>query len=295
MTERIIDISEGPAKLSVRHAQLQIEKDGELMGAAPLEEVAALLVSHPAVTYTNAVLSGLCQHGGLFVLCGEKHLPAGMLMPFESHFVQSERFSTQARASLPVKKQLWRQIIRAKVRAQGNLLLEERGKDNGLLILADMVGSGDCTNIEAQAARRYWSALFGEDFIRDRNEPGPNIFLNYGYTVLRAAAARAICAAGLHPALGLHHHNRYSGFCLADDLMEPYRPAVDAIVLASGQKSGGDCILGKESKAFIIKTLMDKRFEIGGESRGLFDSLARTAASLASVFSGKRKTLLLPV
>ncbi|MDA8172915.1 MAG: type II CRISPR-associated endonuclease Cas1 [Nitrospiraceae bacterium] len=295
MTERIIDISDGPARVSVKHSQLQIEKDGEIMGIAPLSEVAALLVSHPAVTYTNAVLSGLCQYGGLFVLCGEKHLPAGMLMPFEGHFVQTERFSAQVRASLPLKKQLWRQIVRAKVRAQGNLLQEECGRNNGLLMLAERVGSGDCTNIEAQAARRYWGALFGKEFTRDRDAPGPNIFLNYGYTVLRAAAARAICAAGLHPSLGLHHHNRYNGFCLADDLMEPYRPAVDDIVLALGQKSGGDCILGKESKAFIIKSLMDKRFVIDGESRGLFDSLARSASSLASVFSGKRKTLLLPV
>jgi CRISPR-associated protein Cas1 len=269
-----------------------IEK-GEETSTVPLSEVAVLLVSHPAVTYTNAVLSGMCANGGIFVLCNEKRMPAGMLLPLDSHFIQTERFSSQAQASLPLKKQLWKQIVKAKVIAQGRLLESITGRDIGLSMLAEKVCSGDATNVEAQASRRYWGALFGKDFRRDHEGEGPNIFLNYGYGVLRATVARAVCSAGLHPSLGLHHHNRYNSFCLADDLMEPYRPAVDGIVF-NLCKEKDIFLLDKEAKAFIVKSLIEKEFALDGESRRLFDASAHTASSLSAVFSAKRKTLLLP-
>ncbi len=148
--------------------------------------------------------------------------------------------------------------------------------------------------MEAQASRKYWSALFGEDFKRDPEGEGPNMLLNYGYSVLRAATARAICSVGLHPSIGLHHHNRYNPFCLADDLMEPYRPAVDAVVFNLIKEKERLAVLDKETKAFIIKTLVEKRFTMGRERRGLFDSLTHSASSLAAAFAGKRRKLLLP-
>lgn len=293
MTERLLDVSEGPARLSVRHDQVVVEKkDGA--STVPLSEIAVLLVSHPAVTYTNAVLSGICSNGGLFVLCNERRLPAGMLLPLDGNYIQAERFLAQAQAPLPLKKQLWKQIVRTKVIAQGNLLQQTTGKDHGLFILAGRVRSGDASNIEAQASKKYWGVVFGEDFRRNHEGGGLNILLNYGYGVLRAASARAICSAGLHPSLGIHHHNRYNPFCLADDLMEPYRPAVDALVCEMTNEKGFEISLGRESKAFIVKRLLERRFNISGEERGLFDSLARSASSLSAAFSGKRKTILLP-
>ena len=207
MTERILDIPEGPARLSVNLGRLVIKR-GEETVTMPISELAVLVVSHPAVSYTHAVLAGLCAEGGAVVLCNEKRLPVGMLFPLEGHFAQVERFSAQAASSLPTKKQLWKQIVRAKVLAQGRLLEKLSGADRGLILMARRVRSGDPSNIEAQASRRYWPALFGEDFRRNPDSPGENQLLNYGYAVLRAVVARAVCAAGLHPSLGLHHHNR---------------------------------------------------------------------------------------
>ena len=293
MTERIVDVSDGPARLSIRHSQIVIEKQ-EATATIPLSEIAVLLVSHPAITFTNAVLSGLCENKGIFVLCNEKRMPAGMLLPLVGHYIQTERFAAQAQASAPIKKQLWKQIVSAKVLAQANVLETATGSAHGLGELAAKVRSGDVSNIEAQASRRYWSLIFGKGFRRDRDGDGPNALLNYGYAVLRATVARAICSAGLHPSLGLHHHNRYDSFCLADDLMEPFRPAVDTSVLWLMEQKESCCDLDKEAKAFLVKALMGERFKIDGESRGLFDTLAHTASSLVAAFAKKRKNLLLP-
>ena len=197
----------------------------------PLADLAVILVAHPQVTYTQAVLSGLAAAGGVFVACDGRNLPVGMMLPLAAHHAQAERFAAQARAPLPVRKRLWRQIVRAKINAQAALLVELRGTDFGIEAMAGRVHSGDPSNVEARAARRYWPRVFADlDFRRHRENEDQNVLLNYGYAVLRAIVARAICAAGLHPSLGIHHHNRYDAFCLADDLMEPFRPAVDRAV-----------------------------------------------------------------
>lgn len=293
MIERIIDLSDEGAELSVRHAQLVItRKDGEI--TVPLAEIAALMVAHPAVRYTHAVLTGVCANGGAFVLCNERRLPIGMLLPLESHYLQAERFAAQAAAPLPLKKRLWKQIVQAKIAAQAEALREIKGDDFGLSLLAKAVLAGDTSNLEAQASRRYWPALLGKDFIRDPDGEGANSLLNYGYAVLRAMVARAICAAGLHPSLGLHHHNRYDPFCLADDLMEPFRPVVDDAVYTLATYGPAVPALGKETKRIIIRALTGKRFELEGESRTLFGVLERAAVSLAAVFAGERGKLLLP-
>jgi CRISPR-associated protein Cas1 len=293
MTDRIIDLSEGAARLSVRYEQLVIERESEPL-TVPLADLAVLIVAHPMVSYTHAVLTRLCSAGGIFILCNEKRLPVGMLLPLEGHFVQTERFADQAEAPIPIKKQLWKQIIRAKVKAQGKLLQALHGKDRGLTEIAKKVRSGDTENLEAQASRRYWPMLFGEDFQRDFEAEDQNRLLNYGYAVLRAIVARAICAAGLHPSLGLHHHNRYNPFCLADDLMEPFRPLVDGVVAVIVKEKGEQAPLDKETKAEIIGSLTNRRFTVEDESRTLFDILSRVASSLAAVYAGKRKSLILP-
>ncbi|MBI3129499.1 MAG: type II CRISPR-associated endonuclease Cas1 [Candidatus Tectomicrobia bacterium] len=293
MIERVIDISEAPARLSVRNSLLVIQlESGE--NAIPLAEVAALVVSNPGVTFTHAVLSGLAAAGGIFVACDGRHMPSAMLLPLEGHSTQGERFALQAGVSLPVLKRLWRDLVRAKVRAQGKVLAELRGNDEGLLQMAGRVLTGNAASIEAQASRRYWRELFGDpDFRRNREAEDQNRFLNYGYAVLRAIVARAICGAGLHPSFGLHHHNRYDAFRLADDLMEPFRPVVDRAVARNCEEEGADAPLDKEAKKALIGALTG-RFEAEGESRTLFDIAARMAASLAAVYAGKRKSLVLP-
>lgn len=294
MADRIIDLSEEPARLSVRYTNLVIEREAAEPVTVPLEELAVLVVSHPQVSMTHAVLSGLAAAGGVFVTCDDKHLPAGMLLPLAGHFIQAERFEQQASAPMPTRKRLWQQVIRAKLRAQAHLLHELRGEDKGIASLMPRIRSGDPGNIEAEASRRYWPALFtSEYFRRDRFGLPPNQLLNYGYAVLRAVVARAICASGLHPSLGLHHHNRYDAFRLADDLMEPFRPMVDRTVLNLTQRRGMNAPLDRESKTEILKALSG-RLLLEGEWRTLFDVASRTASSLVAVFAGERRDLLLP-
>ncbi|MBI5866814.1 MAG: type II CRISPR-associated endonuclease Cas1 [candidate division Zixibacteria bacterium] len=294
MDEKIIDISEEAAGLSVRLNQLHI-KLARAEASVPLEELATLIVSHPAVHYTHQALASICTHGGTVILCDEKRLPIGMLLPLVGHFTQTERFNAQASASLPLRKLLWKQVVRAKIMSQARLLLHLRGSDNGLPRMARKLRSGDPDNLEGQAARRYWHALFGPAFHRIPRTTDPiNRALNYGYAVLRAAVARAICSAGLHPSLGIHHHNKYDPFCLASDLMEPFRPMVDREVISLLTVHGPEIPMDKDTKAQIINALLTTPLVVAGHHRTLFDVLARAAASLAGAYTGGRRTLLLP-
>jgi CRISPR-associated protein Cas1 len=292
--ERIIDLAEEPARLSVRNSCLVIERGAEPEVTAPLGEVAALILAHPQLLLTQPVLARLASAGGMVIVCDDKHMPAAMLLPLEAHFTQGERFAQQTRISDPVRKRLWQSIVKAKVRAQARVLMELRGDDAGLGELASSVRSGDPDNTEAKASRLYWPALFRDPTFRRRRFGGnQNTLLNYGYAVLRAVVARAVCASGLHPSLGLHHHNRYDAFRLADDLMEPYRPIVDRAVAFYCEAYGPTVELDKRAKATLIGALL-QRFDVEGEKRTLFDLAQRSAASLAAVFAGQRRTLVLP-
>lgn len=294
MTERVIDLSDEAAELHIRYDNLIVERSGAEDVSVPLCDLAVLVVSHPQVTYTHSVLWRIPAAGGVFISCDDHRLPVGMLLPIEAHFLQTERFAQQACASLPTRKRLWRQIVRAKVRAQGRLLKRLRGHDSGLLALAQRVGSGDPSNIEAQASRRYWPRLFADKkFRRRRTAADQNRLLNYGYAVLRATVARAVCGAGLHPSVGVHHKNRYNSYCLADDLMEPFRPIIDEAVARWVAERGAAAPLDAEAKAAILQGITG-RWPLEGESRSLFDLLSRTASSLAAVFAGEGKDLVLP-
>ena len=172
-----------------------------------------------------------------------------MLLPLEGHSTQGERFALQAAVSLPTRKRLWRDIVHSKILAQSIILKEFWEIDRGLEQMASRVLIKNAANVEAQAARRYWKSLFGDsNFRRDRDAQDQNRFLNYGYAVLRAIVVRAVCGAGLHPSLGLHHHNRYDAFRLADDLVEPFRPSVDRVVVRYCQKCGADAPFDREAK-----------------------------------------------
>lgn len=294
MTNRMIELSDGPASLSVRLDQLVIAREEQPEVTVPLADIACLVVAHPRVLFTHAVLSGLAARGAAFVVCNERFLPIGMLLPLDAHTTQAEQFAMQAAAPLPVRNRLWRQIVQAKVRAQGRLLARLRGDDQGLFSLADEVTLGDRTNIEAQASRRYWAALFPDTGFRRLVEADDeNRFLNYGYAILRAIVARALCAAGLHPSFGLHHHHRNDAYCLADDVMEPFRPIVDAAVVRICDEHGADAPMDKATKAVLFEALLG-RFIIEEDSRTLFDLLSHTAATLAQALAGQRKDLVLP-
>jgi CRISP-associated protein Cas1 len=240
------------------------------------------------------VLGGLASAGGIFITCNERRLPAGMLLPLCGHHLQARRFQAQAIVPAPAKKRLWQQIVRAKIEIQAQTLERLHGDDAGLRLLLPLVHSGDPENIEARAARRYWPLLFAdESFRRDWQAFDQNTLLNYGYAVLRAIVARALCAAGLHPTLGLHHHNQYNAFCLADDLMEPFRPVVDTVVARLVRQSGGPPTLDTPTKAALIDALLGL-CRVDGQVRTLFDTAALAAQSFAAVFLGEAHRLTLP-
>ncbi len=295
MTERFLDLSENPAHLNVRGALLVVQAgaDEQQEATVPLAEISAVVASHPAVTLTLASLARLAEAGVPLIVCDDRRMPTAMMLPLEGHTTQAERFERQIAASLPLRKRLWRDIVRAKVQAQGRLLARVRGHDGGLERLAEKVLSGDTGNIEARAARLYWPLLFGPDFVRRRDAEDQNRLLNYGYAVLRAAVGRAICASGLHPSLGLQHHNRYDAFRLADDLMEPLRPLVDEAVAALAEKEGAAVPLDARTKPALL-AILTKRMKMGRERRALPDALGHYAASLADVFGGVRRTLAIP-
>lgn len=291
MTERIVEIAAAPASLSVRTGNLVIESEGGGSAMVPLVDLGCVMIAHPRVALTHGVVRQVAEAGAMIVACDEKFMPIAMLLPLQSHHLQTERLASQLRARLPLRKRLWQQIVCAKIRSQARTLTEIRGQDFGLAAAVSRVRSGDTTNVEAEMARRYWSVLFAARFVRDRDQPGVNAQLNYGYAVLRAQIARAICASGLHPSVGLHHHNRYNAFCLADDLMEPFRPVVDRIVAMRADVCGMDSELDREAKEALIDAVTG-RVTLDGESRTMWDVALRLTTSLHQVFAGERRDLV---
>jgi CRISPR-associated protein Cas1 len=294
MNNRILDFSSQSVFLSVKHEQLVIRVDGDTVQTVPMEDVAVLVASHPAITYTQAVLSELMRHKGAFVTCDERRLPSGILVPLEGHHLQQERFEHQVGASLPLRKRAWQQVVQAKISNQAAVLERLYGTGKSLAALVGKVQSGDPENIEGLAARRYWAALFpGERFLRGRDLGGANDLLNYGYGVLRAIVARAIVSAWLHPSLGIHHHNRYDAFCLADDLMEPFRPVVDEAIAVYLKEEDADLDLNPATKRVLLQALR-RQVKVAEESHSIFTAAGFLCASLAMMYQGKRKKLTLP-
>lgn len=292
MTDRIIDISDTGAFLKVENKLLVISPENGEKVSVPLEDIGVLLLSNKAVSLTHPVLSQLAKNGGTFVVTDDKHLPSGMLLPLQSHSVQTERMRIQAEASLPVKKQIWKQLISAKISNQGTLLKKLNSENAGLLKMAKRVRSGDPDNLEARAAVIYWKNL-GIVAKRKRFADDANRFLNYGYAVLNAACARALCASGLHPSLGIHHHNKYNNFCLASDIMEPFRPLVDSAVINIVKQYGSNAEMSREIRSSLISATTG-RVSLDTESVPLFFALTRFCGSLVNCLSGKTKMLRIP-
>ena len=296
MRNRVVEIGESPARLRVERRQLVIARTVagvDVEDRLPLENLAVLILAHPHVSLTLPVLTELTDAGGMVVLSDASRMPCGLLLPTAAHGTQTQRMRAQLELSQPRCKQIWRQLVRGKIASQAALLRDRTDGDAGLGELIGKVRSGDPANVEAWAAKRYWSALFGSDFRRDRDAGGCNAMLNYGYAVLRATVARAVCAAGLHPSLGVHHHHRGNAFCLADDVIEPFRPVVDAAVLDLQDRVGTETELSGEVRGELLAALLGE-MDIGGETRTLFDAVSRTASSLAAVIDGGPVEIALP-
>ena len=230
MIKRTVDVSK-PSYLSLKNQQLLIDQEGKTVGRVPVEDLGILILEHPAITITQGVILACQKNNVALVFCDERHLPYSTLLPLsEGNQLHSKVLRQQIKISQPSKKRIWKKIVQEKIWEQG-LTLKNLGKPHQeLLSLSLKVKSGDSDNLEAQAARKYWPLLMGKGFIRDFEAEGANALLNYGYSIVRAMIARALVGTGLHPALGLFHHNQYNGLALADDIMEPFRPWVDRIV-----------------------------------------------------------------
>ena len=282
-----------PFRLSLKNAQLVIasKEMPEEMRTIPIEDVGMVIIENQMISVSIPLLNELVDAGVAVVLCDRKGMPHAMLQNMDGNNLQGEFLRNQIEVGEVLRKQLWKQIIEAKIKNQSSLIDKLHGKGSLLKPLYMNVKSGDSDNREGIAARLYWSALFGNDFSRDRDEGGINALLNYGYAVLRAATARALVSAGLTPSLGIFHHNRSNAFPLADDLMEPYRPFVDEIVYYLCEE--GKLELNKETKAELLGILTCDTF-FPKVVRPLQIGLSITMASLAKCFADKQKNLSLP-
>lgn len=289
--ERIVDIATDGLHLSTYRGFLMAEQDREEVGRIALDDVHAVIVHAHGVTWTGNLVTQLATRGAPIVFCGANHSPIAVTLPIEGHHAQGAKMRAQWGASRPLCKQLWRRVVQAKIIMQGSLL-EARGVSGAVAFphIARRVRSGDPDNQEAQAARRYWPLLMGADFRRDRDQTGANALLNYGYAVMRATVARAVIAAGLHPTIGIQHANRGNAFALADDLVEPFRPLVDALVAAMVAE-GVDGLDPPLKRRFARLIAFDLR--IAGEASPVSVAAQRLAQSLARAFETGRAELSL--
>lgn len=292
MIPRFIEIEGTGRHLALERGFMLVKAEGEELGRVPLDDVAAVIATGHGLTYSNNLLVALVERGASIVLCGRNFAPAAILWPIDGHHRQSGRMRDQIGASKRLSDRLWQQLVVAKIANQAAVVEALGGRGGGLRKLSGKVRSGDPENIEAQAARRYWPLVMGTDFRRDRDRPGTNGMLNYGYAVLRAATARSVAGAGLHPSIGLHHRNGSNPMLLVDDLMEPFRPLIDLAVarlLADGcEEVNRDCkmVLGAAA-AFDMHTTEGRT--------PLITCLQRLAVSLAQAYGGERDRLELPL
>ena len=290
MLGRIVDLASDGSRLGVERGFLTITS-GDTCGRVPLDDIEAVIASAQGLTYSSATLAALADRGAPLVICGRDYTPAAVMMPINGHFQQGVRMAAQASATKPANKRLWGQVVRAKITAQAEALERVGAPSARLRRLIEAVRSGDPDNCEAQAAQAYWPALMGRDFRRERTAGDVNSLLNYGYAVLRAATARAAVGAGLHPSLSLHHQSRGEAFRLADDVMEPFRPAVDLI--AHSMLVEGTSDLTTVAKARLAAVLHAPCSSANGRTI-LSNCLSRLCSSLAQVYLGEALRLDFP-
>ncbi|MDY5969023.1 MAG: type II CRISPR-associated endonuclease Cas1 [Bacteroidales bacterium] len=295
------------ARLFLRNGQLVVERDGD--GAdkpqttlrpqpttIPVEDIGLVVLEDQQITITHGLLAALLDNNAAVVTCDRRRMPCGLLLPLEGNTIQSERFQAQLEASVPQRKQLWQQTVSAKIQNQGLLLASLGRTADCMFQWARQVKSGDSDNLEGRAAAYYWKTLFAdvEGFKRGREEAYPNNLLNYGYAILRAVVARSLVASGLLPVMGIHHRSRYNAYCLADDVMEPYRPFVDNVVVKTMCLFPGIDELNKEVKKELLGIPVCD-VVIGGARSPLMVGTTQTTASLAKCFLGELRKVSYPV
>lgn len=286
-----------PAYLRRQDAQLKVLKPKEKteLASIPIEDIGVMVLDHPQVTLSQALLSYLIESNVALISCNEKHHPVGLFLPLDGNSVQSERFKVQLDASEPLKKQLWSQTVAAKVENQARLLERFDIDAKRLHALIPQIKSGDSENVEARAAKVYWSSLFENyDFVRERFGDVPNPQLNYAYAIMRACVARALVSSGMLPTLGIFHRNKYNAYCLADDIMEPYRPYCDEVVMQmfyDGELEDEE--LTKDQKAKIL-SILTTDVVFAGKKSPLMVGISRTTSSLYECFAGERRKIVYP-
>ena len=261
----------------------------------PVEDIGVIVLDNRQITMTTGIMEALLANNCALITCDSRSMPVGLMLPLAGNTTQNERFRQQLDASVPLTKQLWQQTVQRKIENQADVLKRCAGAEvRCMKVWASEVKSGDSDNLEGRAAAYYWKNLFpNQEFTRDRDGKAPNNLLNYGYAILRAVGARGLVASGLLPTLGIHHHNRYNAYCLADDIMEPYRPYVDELVYGIVQ-SGIDCeMLTKELKAKLL-TIPTLDVVIGGKRSPLMIAVGQTTASLYKCFSGELRKIVYP-
>ena len=298
-----------PAYLSLRNGQLVI-KLPEIVNndtlpqsfkqqnvvSRPIEDIGVIVIDNKQITITSGLMSALLENNCAVITCDSHSMPIGLHLPLDCNTTQSERFRYQIEASLPLRKQLWQQTIQQKISNQAAVLKSFTDAEVKCMhIWANDVRSGDSENMEGRAAAYYWKNLFChiDGFTRDRNGISPNCILNYGYAILRAIIARSLVGSGLLPTLGIHHHNRYNAYCLADDIMEPYRPYIDRIVYSMVKKYGDNITLTKEIKSELL-TIPTIDVNIGAKNSPLMIAASQTTASLYKCFSGEQRRIIYP-
>ncbi|MBR5965014.1 MAG: type II CRISPR-associated endonuclease Cas1 [Treponema sp.] len=294
MLNRVLEIYEENRYLSLNRGFIVIQSGSEELGKVPLDDIGVLLVSAQGATLSKNVLNALAERGCVTVLCGKNYSPQSMVLPLYSHYLFAKILKKQIDASEPFKKRIWQQIVVQKIKNQA-LSLRLCGKESETTLIekiATMVKSGDPDNRESYAARMYWKALFGNDFVRDKDKPGINAFLNYGYAVMRASMARAVCSSGLLPSLGLHHDNHLNQFCLADDLFEIYRPIVDCVVF--NLKIDDTTELTPEHKKKLAECLWVKVHTLQGDSPA-FQSMQYMTASYVHALEDGKAAIDIPI
>ena len=298
-----------PAYLSLRNRQLvmrlpQVEKNDtisesfkkETERTFPIEDLGVVILDDKRITITQGLLDCLTENNCALITCDSTHHPAGLMLPMVGNTLLSERTRYQLNSPKPLRKQLWQQTVRAKISNQAaNLELLTETDHTNMLDWVKQVRSDDADNLEARAAAYYWRNMFPEipDFSRNRDGLPPNNLLNYGYAILRATVARSIVATGLLPCLGIHHHNRYNAYCLADDMMEPYRPLVDRVVKRMITTHDIIDVLNQEMKRDLL-SIPTIDVIIDGKSRPLMVAVDQTISSLYKCFSGESKDILYP-
>lgn len=293
MLKRTI-LLENKTSVSTKHLQLVIKTELR-ESTIPAEDVGYLVIDHPQVFLSIPAMNLLVENNAAIVVCGNNHLPNGMFLNLNSHYIQQEIFRNQIEATLPLKKQLWQQTMVEKIANQGQLIEKITGESNSLNFLASRVLSGDTSNMEGVAANLYWRAFFEYSDLkvkRERFGDFPNNFLNYGYAILRAATARALSGSGLLNTLGIHHRNKYNAYALADDMMEPFRPMVDEKVFELIKMSDNQDLTSAVKVEFL--KILTQTVYFNEEKSPLMVGLQKTASSLQQCFTGEKKKLNFP-